>query len=206
MSLLNRKTALILGLLASIAAVGATAAPAYACTCNTINFSPTTSSGSPHVVTTNPTIFTGNTVSLETGSFGGGNDWVYVSITGITPGWTVVVTSPDTVTTLSGTQIIVGPFDSSSSSFPYTITVTAPLTPGASGHFTINAEPSDSATSYSAVGVACAPVTVYLVTSSPTFPPPSTGVPQFPAGMALLMALAIPALLLVKSKSKVIAA
>ena len=35
-----------------------------------------------------------------------------------------------------------------------------------------------------------------------TFPPPP-GVPQFPFGMALLLALAIPALLLVRSKAKV---
>jgi len=108
-----------------------------------------------------------------------------------------------TVTTLSATQIIVGPFSSSSTSFPYTITVTAPATPLTTGQFTINAQPSNSATHYSAVGTSCAPVTVYLKTTSP-FPP--RGVPEFPSGMALLMALAIPALLIVRSKSKVIAA
>jgi hypothetical protein len=204
MSLLNRRSTLaILGLLASLAATGAMAAPVYACTCNTINFSPSSSPGSPITHTTNPTTFS-NTVSLETGSFGGGNNWVYVSITGITPGWTVTVTSPDTVTTLSSTQIIVGVFGASTSSFPYTITVTAPLLPTTSGQFTINAQPSQSGTTYSAVGISCAPVTVYLKTG-PNFPPPN-GVPEFPFGMALLMAVAIPALLLVRSKSKIIAA
>src|ERR1039457_5836950 len=90
----------ILGLLASLAAVGATAVPAYACTCNTINVSQGSSLGSPITLTSNPTVMT-STVSLESGSFGSGNDWVYVSITGITPGWTVTVTSADTVTTIS---------------------------------------------------------------------------------------------------------
>jgi len=200
MTLLNRKTAVILGLLASLAAFGASAAPVYACTCSTINFSPSSSPGSPITVTTSPTSWS-NTVNLETHSFGNGNDWVYVSITGITAGWTVTVTSADTVTTISATQIIVGPFSSSSSSFPYTIKVTAPATPSTTGQFTINAQPSSSGSRYVAVGNSCAPVTVYLKT-----PPLTHGVPEFPSGLAVLMALAIPALLLVRSKSKIIAA
>jgi len=36
--------------------------------------------------------------------------------------------------------------------------------------------------------------------ASGTFPPPPTGVPQFPLGMALLLALAIPGLLLIRSR------
>ena|ERR1022692_3201329 len=204
MSLLNRKSSIaILGLLAMLAATGATAVPAYACTCNTIGFSPGSSLTSPITITSNPTSWT-NTVNLETGSFGNGNDWVYVSITGITPGWTVTVTSTETVKTISSTQIIVGPFGPSSSSFPYTITVTAPLSASTTGQFTINAQPSQSSTSYSSVGVSCTPVTVYLKTS-PNFPPPTSGVPEFPFGMALLMALAIPALLVVRSKSRIAA-
>jgi hypothetical protein len=42
----------------------------------------------------------------------------------------------------------------------------------------------------------CEPFT----TTTPTFPPPPTGVPQFPFGTVALLALAIPAMLLVRSK------
>jgi hypothetical protein len=188
-----------LSLLSILVAAGAFAAPAAACICQDVTFAPSSSSTSPITITQLSTTFTtGNSISYT--DFGPDTaQYMNVWITGITPGWTVTITSGSTKTTVSGTDIIVGPL-SGTGSFSYTITVTAPSTPSTTGQFTINSEPwsSSSSEGYNP-GIACTPVTVYLKTTNP-FPPPPNGVPQFPFGMALVLALAIPALLLVRKK------
>ena len=72
-----------------------------------------------------------------------------------------------------------------------TVEVTAPSVPGSTTTLRVHA-----VNNYDS-GSTC---TSYVTLTAGAFPPPPTGVPQFPYGMALLMAFAIPALLLVKSK------
>lgn len=174
------------------------AAPVYAWTCNSITFTSSSTSGSPIIMAGNSQTFgpSGNKISYS--DFSG--QYMYVYITGITSGWTVTITSSSTVTTLSPTQIIVGPL--SDSSFSYTIQVTGPGTANTAGQFTINAVPDSSSSSITGGNLftsgACSSLTVYLKTP-PTLPPPA-GVPMFPLGMALAMAAAFPALLLAKRK------
>jgi hypothetical protein len=84
------------------------------------------------------------------------------------------------------------PSSGTSSSVSQTITVkiTAPVTVGSTTSLTVKAVNQQDG------GADCS--TSRTLTSSTAPPPP--GVPQFPLGVALLMALAIPALLAVKSK------
>jgi len=214
MSRTNRKTSILaLSLLATFAFIGtaALATPVYACVCNTITFDGSSTSGSPTVtVSSQPQVFTsGNTVSYS--DFGKSTaEYMLITVSSVTAGWTVSITSADTVTTVSSTQIIVGlacaatntcASSGISGTFPFTITVTAPSSPGAMGSFKISAEPWSQST-YSGgsnPGVSCSPLTVDLETSTP-FPPPTTGVPEFPVGMVALLGLAIPVLVLMKGK------
>ena len=191
----------VLALLFTLVGIGAYVAPVYACNCNQITFTPSSAEtyATPYTLSTIPQNIgpTGNTITYDTGA-----TYMYVYITGVIPaGWTVSITTGSTHTTISPTQMLVT--EDSSGTFSYTITVTAPATSNTRGQFTINAYPTNSAVSPWPIyggAAACTPVTVYLKTGSiPPFYPP-TGVPMFPLGMALLMALAFPALLLVKRK------
>jgi len=188
MSLLNRKTALILGLLASLVAMGATATPAFAWNPCTLALSPGTQSttiGAAQTVTlTYLLTYTDSSPYAST----------FTVSAGVTPGspsgtWTVVsVTPPNPVPSspsLTISQII-------------SVKVTAPSVASSTTTLTVSAVNNYDSSSH------CSTTTGLSITPG-SFPPP-TGVPQFPFGMALLMALAIPALLLVRSKSKVISA
>jgi hypothetical protein len=192
----NGRTKLAL-LVVTAAVLGLTAvAPAFAWECNSITFSPTSTSSSPITVTQITTVYTtGNKITYSDFS----SDYMYVYITGVTSGWTVTVTSPSPYTSVSN-GIIVGPF-TGSGSFAYTITVIAPSTPSTKGQFTINAVPTSSSSSTSGLywsDFPCASVTVYLETAA-SFPPPIS-TPEFPLGMVLLLAVTMTGLLLVRSK------
>jgi hypothetical protein len=111
----------------------------------------------------------------------------------VTPGspsgtWTIVsVTPPNPVPSVASDSI----------SQIITVKVTAPATPGSSTTLTLKAvDNKDDST-----GASCKASTTL---TAGAFPPPPNGVPQFPFGIALLMALAIPALLVVKSKYSVV--
>lgn len=197
MRLISGKTAVMIGMLGTMLALSASAAPAFACVCGTISFTQTTSSGTPYVMTSNPQTFGPSGNSITYSDFGNGNaQYMYVTISGITAGWSVVLTSSSTVTTISNTAIIVGPF-SGAGSFSYTVKVTGPGTAGATGQFTINSSPTTSSSSNSPSGTPCTSVNVYLKT------PPAHGAPEFPAGMGLMLAIALPAMLLMRGRFKV---
>jgi len=102
--------------------------------------------------------------------------------------WTVVSVLPSPVPG-SGT--------SDSISQTITVTVTAPATSGSTTLIRIAAvNTHDTSTAVGCRG--------YASLTSTAFQPPPNGVPQFPFGIALLMALAIPVLLVVKSKHSVV--
>jgi hypothetical protein len=97
--------------------------------------------------------------------------------------WTVVSVTPSPVPS-SGT--------SGSISQTITVTVTAPGTSGSTTLIRVAATNNQD----TSLSVGCRG---YVSLTSVAFQPPP-GVPQFPLGIALLMALAIPALLVLKSK------
>jgi hypothetical protein len=182
MSLLNRKSALILGLLASLVAFGAAATPAFAWNVCGLTLTPSTQSTTvgPSSTTTYTFLFTYSDVTTDhtyASSF-------TMSATSSNGAWTVVSVLPSPVPS-SGT--------SDSISQTISVKVTAPSSIGSATTITLTAKNNqDNSASCTA--------TLHLTTIV------THGVPEFPAGMALLMALAIPALLLVRSKSKIIAA
>lgn len=141
--------------------------------------------------TTQPTtIPAGTTVSLtylltytETPSFAASFTLSAASSNGA---WTVVSVLPSPVPS-SGT--------SDSISQTITVKVTAPASPGSTTTLTVKAANNQDG---HADCYARTPLT------AGAFPPPPNGVPQFPLGIALLLALALPALLLVKSKYSVV--
>jgi hypothetical protein len=169
--------------LASLAAMGAAATPVFAWnTCGLV----LTPSGQSTTVPAGSTTFTFLLTYSESAQYAAS---FTLSATSTNGAWTVVSVLPSPVPT-SGT--------SSSISQTISVKVTAPATPGSTT--TINVEAANNQDS-----TATCNAHINLTTTG-IFPPPPTGVPQFPFGMALLMALAIPALLLVRSKSKIIAA
>jgi hypothetical protein len=75
--------------------------------------------------------------------------------------------------------------------------VTAPATPGSTTAIRVAAvDTKDTSTAAGCRG--------YVDLTAVGFQPPPHGVPQFPFGIALLMALAIPVLLVMKSKYSVV--
>jgi hypothetical protein len=105
----------------------------------------------------------------------------------VTPGspsgtWTIVsITPPNPVPSTASDSI----------SQIITVKVTAPSTPGSTTTLSVKAANNQDGS---------ADCTARTTLTAGAFPPPPNGVPQFPFGIALLMALAIPALLVVKSK------
>jgi len=181
--------------------MGAYAVPVNACVCNTITFTQTSSAGTPIMITNYPPATTqfgpsGNSISYY--DFGGDNaQYMYVTVSQ-PAGWTVTISSGSAVDTFPH-AFIAGPF-SGTGAFQFTITVTAPASPGATATVEISAYPATSGTNPTQFpgSTQCTSVFVYLKTPTPFSPPP--GVPTFPLGMGLLMALAFPALLLAKRK------
>jgi hypothetical protein len=178
MSLLNRKSALILGLLTTLVAFGASATPVFAWATCGVTLTPSTQS-----TTVGPSSTTTFTYLLTY------SDAAYpasftLSATSTNGAWTIVSVSP-TLYPSSGM--------SGSISTTISVKVTAPSTIGSTTTITLTATNNqDHAASCNAQTRLTTVVT--------------HGVPEFPVGMALLMALAVPALLLVRSKSKIIAA
>jgi hypothetical protein len=74
------------------------------------------------------------------------------------------------------------------------VVVTAPSTPGSTTTIHV------TAVNYYDHGANC---DVRTPLTAGAFPPPPTGVPQFPLGMAVLMAVTLPAMLLIKKKSSI---
>jgi hypothetical protein len=179
MSLLNRKATLVLGLLATLVAFGASAAPAFAWNNCGVTLSPSTQSTTvgPSSTTTFTYLFTYSDTSQYAASF-------TITAQSSNSAWTIVsVTSPvpHTGTSDSISQVV-------------SVVVTAPNTAGSTTTITVKGVGNQDSSSKCST-------TTSLLTSGVTH-----GVPEFPSGLAVLMALAIPALLLVRSKSKVIAA
>ena len=178
----------ILGLLATLAAMGATATPVFAWNSCGLVLSPIGQSTS---------IGAGQTVTLTyllTYSDSSQYAATFTVSASVTPGspsgtWTVVsVTPPNPVPSSPSNSI----------SQIISVKVTAPVVATSSTTLTVKAVNNYDSTSK------CSTASSLSITPG-SFPPPN-GIPQFPAGMALLMALAIPALLLVRSRSKIIAA
>jgi hypothetical protein len=177
MSLLNRKSTLVLGLLATLVAFGAAATPAFANTVMTCSVSPT---GTITVPTSGSTVVK---FTITYDNFGSSNSPVTLSASSITSGYTANSSSFSPLTT-SGNH---------SHTFYISITNTNSAVTSGSATFKLSWPNSSGGSGFGACG-------------SVNFGVPTHGVPEFPSGLAVLMALAIPALLLVRSKSKIIAA
>ena len=230
MSILSRKAVIVLGLLVSLLGIGATAAPAFACggSCPP----PSSSSLSTTIYCNNGGTWSACTstqlggintaiedkaslalsspdsVSLGTVSFYvfscpsstvtncyvAGDDGCLPVIFAL--GSLVV---PTKVWTDSSNAYTVGSGNVGST---VVYTSSQPSFSGTPGNYFFYVVYSGSISEGYPPASACEP----FQTTTHTFPPPPTGAPEFPAGMALLMALAIPALLLVRSRSKVITA
>jgi hypothetical protein len=108
----------------------------------------------------------------------------------VTPGspsgtWTLVSITPPTP---------VPSTKSDSISVIITVTITAPSVPGSTTTLTLHATDNyDSSPS-----AACSAQTKL---TAGAFPPPPTGVPEFPFGFALLMAVTIPVMLVLRSRA-----
>lgn len=102
--------------------------------------------------------------------------------------WTVVSVSPSPIPG-TGTSYSIGVSPPATTSGLFSVQVTAPTTVGSTTTITVSAANSGDR------GANCQSEGTLLTAS---YPPP--GVPMFPLGMGLLMALAIPALLLVRHK------
>jgi hypothetical protein len=180
MSLLNRKSAIILGLLATLVTLGASATPAFAHTVTGCTESPTGTITVP---------LSGSTVvkfTITYDAFASNNNPVTLSATSISSHYTANSSSfsPNTG------------FGTHTHTFYIRITNTGTAVTSGSATFTLSWPNSSGGSGFND----CAPISL---TTPPTH---GIGVPEFPTGMAVLMALAIPALLLVRSKSKIIAA
>jgi hypothetical protein len=184
MSLLNRKSALILGLLATLVAFGASAAPVFAWNNCALALSP--SSQSTTVGTSTTTTFTYLLTYTDSSNYAASFTVTATASPGSPSGtWTIVsVTNP-----------VPNSGKSDSISQIVSVVVKAPSNVGSTSTITVKA-----------VGQQDSSSTCSATTRLTTVPPHTVSVPEFPAGMALLMALAVPALLLVRSKSKIIAA
>jgi len=102
--------------------------------------------------------------------------------------WTVVSISPSPIPG-TGTSYSIGASPPATTSGLFSVEVTAPTTVGSTTTLTVKAANSgDSGANCQSSGT--------LLTAAP----PPTGVPMFPLGMGILMALAIPALLLARHK------
>jgi hypothetical protein len=179
MSLLNRKSTLaILGLLASLVAMGASTTPAFA---NTINHCSVVGSSTITVPASGSTTVK---VTVTYSDFSSGNYPMYVTASSVTPGYSINASS-NFYDGGSGTHV-----------FTLKVTNTNPSVTSGTATLKVNWTPSGGVTE----PIGCGTLTIRTGADAPP------GVPQFPAGMALLMALAIPALLLVRSRSKIIAA
>jgi hypothetical protein len=126
--------------------------------------------------------------------------YVYGAVAGVSATYSLVDTS------IAGSPVVASGSVSSSSSTDNGCRIGNTLTGSGTTNPSVVVSPTDvlqlTLTFSKAVTVCTGgetPTSVSFGGVSPTLPPP--GVPQFPFGMALLMALAVPALLLVRSKS-----
>ncbi len=184
----NRKvTIATLGLLSLLVGVGGVVAPVFAW--HIVTFTTTAS-------TTSAAIGTGihDTANLQLSSNGGpyGTITFYVykgtsCDVGGTPVYTSTPVSVTSAATCSGGANYNSP--------------TVSTTGWSAGNYVWVAHYSGTGSSgYPSATATCEPFSLFQG------PPPPPGVPQFPFGLAALMAIAIPALLLVKSKRSAIAA
>ena len=159
-------------------------APAFAWAPCTVTLSPTTQS---------TTIPAGSTVTLtflltysETSNYA-----AYFTLTAQSSNsaWTVVSVSPSPIPS-SGTSYSIGVSPPATTSGLFSVKLTAPATVGSTTTLTVRAANSGDR------GANCQSTGTLLTAG---YQPP-TGVPMFPLGMGLLMALAIPAMLLARRK------
>jgi hypothetical protein len=187
----RKATLATLGLLSLLVGVGGVVAPVFAW--HIVSFTTTSS-------TTSAAIGTGiyDTAYLQISNNGG----PYGSITYHVyqgscnsqgnPTGSLVYTSPAVSVTAAAST--------GTSPVAYTSATVSTTTWSAGSYVWVVNYSGTGSSGYPAAKAACEPFSLFQG------PPPPPGVPQFPLGLAALMAIAVPALLLVKSKRSAIAA
>lgn len=178
-SLHNRGSIAILALLVSVMAVGAIPVHATAVLPCVIVFQTGTTTGiapgTTGVTLTYSLVYPSNYPATSTSaSFG-------LSAVSSNPAWTGVGVGPT----------LVGP-GTSFEYYPITVTVNAPSTPGSTTTLTVTATDEQSE------GRGC-----NLQTGLSTSGTPPSTIPEFPLGMLVLIALALPAMILLKKRFSV---